>query len=291
MSKNIVIKIKKAGNRLTLFNIVDNYGNTLATNITKKQLISGVGFTVNDNVTVVTITSVGTTACCSKSWNISVGTTNIYELAAIQFEPINTANLWRHLTDPTLYNNFYGCIAPYIIEYPFSYEYYDEIVQNVKDYTKVYKYLASTRGVFDDNRKVETDNVYFNKVVVYNDQQSSGIINLVAKPVNNLRAYNTYPIIGTDSKTATFTKSDNFYQYNTFWSVVKDKMEPLFTNSCQSMSIDKEINQDNMDYTTRSFRKDTIRAKDLKLRHILDNTSSSHLVSQILIAPAQISYK
>jgi hypothetical protein len=56
------------------------------------------------------------------------------------------------------------------------------------------------------------------------------------------------------------------------------------------MSVDKEINQDNMDYSTRSFRKDTLRAKEVKIRHILDNASDIHLVSQFIIAPAQISY-
>jgi len=229
--------------------------------------------------------------CCTTTWNIPVTTTTIYEMASMGFSTINTASLWKHLTNTTIYNKFYGCISPYIIEYPFAYEYYDEIVQNVKDYTKVYKYLASTRGVFDDNRRIQTDNQYFNKAIVYNDQQSSGIINLVAKPLNSLKSYLQYPILASDSKTTTFTKSDNYYQYNTFWSIVKDKTEPLFTNSCESMSIDKEINQDNMDYSTRSFKKDTIRAHDLKVRHILDDKSDVHLVSQILIAPAQISYK
>jgi hypothetical protein len=46
-----------------------------------------------------------------------------------------------------------------------------------------------------------------------------------------------------------------------------------------------------MDYGTRSFKKAPLRAKELKVRHILDNTSTTHLVSQFIVAPAQISYK
>jgi hypothetical protein len=45
-----------------------------------------------------------------------------------------------------------------------------------------------------------------------------------------------------------------------------------------------------MDYGKRSFKKDTLRAKDLKIRHILDNRSDAHLVSQFITAPSQISY-
>jgi hypothetical protein len=57
------------------------------------------------------------------------------------------------------------------------------------------------------------------------------------------------------------------------------------------MSIDKEVNQANMDYGLRSFKKATLRAKELKVRHILDNSSTVHLVSQFILTPSQISYK
>src|SRR6478735_6089863 len=271
--KNIVFKLKKAGNRLTTFSIADNYGNVLGTNIPKKTLIAGLALSIEDNVTVLVLTSTGIN-CCNYSWNIPVSSIPIDELAAMEFLELNTSSVWRHLTDPTLYNNYYGCIAPYIIEYPFAYEYYDEVIQNVKDYTKVYKYLPSLDGVWNYNRKVQTNDNYFNKALVYNDQQSSGILELVVKPKNNLFLYNKYPILGTESKTITFTKSDNFYQFNTFWNVAVDSQTPLFVNTCESLSFDKEVNQDNMNYGTKSFKKQTIRAKDSKVRLILDNSSN-----------------
>jgi hypothetical protein len=100
-----------------------------------------------------------------------------------------------------------------------------------------------------------------------------------------------YPMYNDNSKTITYTKSDNFYQYNNFWSVVKNKSLPLFVTGCESLSVDKVLNQVNMDYSTRSFKKDTIRAKGLLIRHILDNKSDAHIISHFIIAPAQISYK
>jgi hypothetical protein len=241
-------------------------------------------------VKVIVLTSVGIN-CCSKTWNIPVTTITIEELAAIQYQEKNTASLWRHLTNPVIYNTYYGCIKPYIIEYPFSYQFNDEILQNVKDYTRAYKYLPSVKGVFDDSRKIEIDNEWFNKAVLYNGQQSSGVLELVPKPMNNLKDYLKYPIYNVDSKTITFTKSDNFYQYNTFWGLVKSKQVPLFVNTCETMSIDKIVNQENMDYGKRSFKKEPLRAKYLKVRHILDNKDDVHLVSQFITTPAQISYK
>jgi hypothetical protein len=73
--------------------------------------------------------------------------------------------------------------------------------------------------------------------------------------------------------------------------LVKNKSIPLFEVSCESLSIDKVVNQSNMDYGKRSYKKEPLRAKDLKVRHILDNSSEAHLVSQFITAPSQISYK
>jgi len=290
MSKIITIKIKKAGNISTTFSILDDRGNILAENVSKEQLITGLSLSVNDNVNVIVINYSGKN-CCNKSINLPITTLTKQENVNITFQSVNTSSLWRHLTDVTLYNNFYGCIHPYIIEYPFAYQYFDELVQNVKDYTKVYTYFTSPNYIYDGNNKIETDDVYFNKAVVYNDQQSSGILELVKKPVHNMKEYLSYPKYNTDSKTITFTKSDNFYQFNNFWDVRKDKTIPLFVSSCESLSLDKEVNQDNMIYTNRSYKKATLRAKDLKVRLILDNRSDSHLVSTFINAPTQVSYK
>jgi hypothetical protein len=286
----VIIKIKSAGNRLGTFSISDDRGNVLATNVSKQDLIDGKTFSVDDNVKVIVINYTGDN-CCNKSINLPISVLTRQENANIQFTVKNTASLWSHLTDPTLYNNFYGCIHPYIIEWPFAYPYQDEIVQNIMDYTKAFTYLPSEHHIFDDNSKIQTNDRYFNKSIIYNDQQSSGLLELDAKPLNNMKAYLAYPKFNTDSKTILYTKSDNFYQFNTFWNVVKDKTQPLFVSSCESMSIDKEINQDNMVYTTRSFLKQPLRAKDLKVRMILDNRSDVHLVSQFLTQDSQISYK
>ena len=65
----------------------------------------------------------------------------------------------------------------------------------------------------------------------------------------------------------------------------------MFNNSCESLSIDKVLNQDNMDYGIRSFKKSLLRAKDLKIRMILNNSCTTHLVSQFITSESQISYK
>lgn len=288
MSQTVFIKLTKASPTSGPFDISDNLGNVLATAVPRDVLISGVSYTVDDTATVIIIASTGK---CKKTINFPISTINLNQQVSTKFTFVKNACLWRHLTEIVNYNYFYGNIEPYIIEYPFAYQYHDEILQNVKDYTKAYRYWTNGDGVFNYNDKVEVDDQWFNKAVVYNGQQSSGILELVPKPINNLKEYLKYPIYNAESKTIMYTKNDSFYQYNTFWSLVKSKSLPLFITTCESLSIDKIVNQANMDYGKRSFKKEPLRAKDLKVRHILDNKSDVHLVSQFIFAPSQISYK
>ena len=288
MKKEITIKITQTGPNAGPFSVYDNYNNLLDSNVNRKTLIKGKTYLVDDSVNVIIIKSLGK---CPFEKAFSLTQVNYLTYAKATYTQSRTACLWRHLTNIQLYNHFYGTTAPYIIEYPFAYKYQDEILHNVKDYTKAYKYIANPSGAYDDNVRIETNTDYFNKAILYNGQQSTGVLNLVAKPLNNLQSYGQYPIYNTDSKTITFTKSDNFYQYNTFWALQKDSQIPLFNTSCSSMSLDKEVNQANMDYSPRSFKKAPLRAKELKTRHILDDKSSVKLVSQFILTPAQISYK
>ena len=288
MAKVVIIKLTGSGNRTGPFTIYDNLDNVLAVGVTKEQLIVGQSYTVADAITTIILKSTGK---CQTVISMSIQSLTVEEIAAITYTELNTASIWRHLTNIRIYNKFYDNIEPYVIEYPFAYEYHDEILQNVKDYTRAYKYFAIPDGVFNDNAQIQTDNQWFNKAIVYNGQQSSGVLELVPKPINNLKEYLKYPLYNAESKTITYTKSDSFYGYNTFWSLVKNKAVPLFVTSCESLSVDKVVNQVNMDYGKRSFKKEPLRAKGLLVRHILDNSSEAHLVSQFITTPAQISYK
>ena len=288
MSKTIIIKLTKASTKVGPFTINDEWGIIIATDVSIHTLIQGISYEVNDNVELITLTSTGE---CKVVKTMKVTTISPLEMVNTPFVPTRSACLWRHLTNIEINNTYYGTVRPYVIEYPFSYEYHDEILQNVKDYTKVWKYVLNGTGVFSYTDKVLLDNAWFNKAILYNAQQCTGILELVPKPMHNLQAYNAYPIYKTDSKVITYTKSDSFYNINTFWDILKNRSIPIALTSCESLSIDGIINQSNMDYSTRSFKKAPLRAKDLKCRFILDNRSDIHLVSQFIVTPSQISYK
>ena len=189
---------------------------------------------------------------------------------------------WKHLID-NKFLYFYGKQEPYVIEYPFAFQYQDEILQSVADYCKTYQYI--------DGDPIEVNDVYYNKCILYNNQQCSGVLELQAKPRQNMSEYMKYPIYKTDSKTILYTKSDNLYKINQFWSLVKDVKQPIFKKTCQALSIDKELNQENMNYSKMTWKKAPLRAKDLKCRFILDNRNDTRIVSQLTTIQTQKSFK
>lgn len=226
----------------------------------------------------------------TKSWvsfhsylpNYYVGWNNVF-YSGINDDPLSTC--WVHMNNPCLLTSFYNNPAPYILEFPLSYQLNNETIQSIQDYTKVLTY-------FPDNSYIERDDFYFNKAIIYNNQQCSGILNLYNKPIGNLQEYISFPRFKADGKDIIVTKSNGFYNFNTFWSVQKDPLVPSFIPSCDALYIDKVINQSNMDYSSRTFKKERIRGKDVKIRLISDNNNTTNvLVSQFLIPKTQISYK
>ncbi len=243
---------------------------------------------------------------CNKSWTISynpgtkswisfhsyipnyyIGLNGIFLTGKNEVLNNQKSSIWIHNLIHTSYQRFYGKLEPYILEYPFVFKAQDELLQNVKDYTTILEY-------YNENDHYEiNDNVFFNKAVLYNGQQCSGILNLYPKPKGKMNFYFNYPKLNSDSKDIIYTKSDNFFNYNTIWDVVKNPNNhyPIWIDSCENKSIDKELNNTKFDYSPRSFQKTKLRAKDLKIRHINDVFDRYKFISKFILANTQISYK
>ncbi|MCS7317664.1 MAG: hypothetical protein NZZ41_05065 [Candidatus Dojkabacteria bacterium] len=280
--KDVILKIRKYGLKPKFFKVEDDLGNVLLENVSIDALLSGIAVKINDSVKTIKVTSLDEDFP-KKTKYIPITRILKEELPFVKPTFVRTSSTWTHVRNNTLYNKFYGLIKPYVIEYPFSSSYFDSIVQSIQDFTKAYKYL-------DNDYRVEQDR-YFNKAIIYNDSQCSGLLVLEEKPRNNIKGYLSYPLYKEDCKVIPYVKSDNFYQYNLFWDVVVNKSVPLFVRSCESLSVDKILNQPNMDYSQRNFRKYTIRGKDIRIRHILDNASDLHLVSQLLLVESKQTIK
>lgn len=286
--KTITIKLTKAGVKAGPFTICDQNKNIIAEDVPKETLISGISYNVDDSVQNVTIKD---QSKCGLEVTRGLQDITRSEYNYADFVTTYAACLWTHLKDKTIFNSYYGFTEPYIIEYPFAYQYKDEIVQYIESYDKVFRYYPSTLHSSERNNKVLVDDEWFNKAILYNSAQNTGMLILNPKPQNNMQEYMKYPKFNTDSMEIMWTKSDGFYQYNTFWNKLVDRTIPMFEMTCTNMSIDKVLNQDNYNYTHRAFYKAPLRAKDLRVRHILDDKDDITIVTQFIISPSQISYK
>lgn len=198
---------------------------------------------------------------------------------------IKNIGLWNHNKTMFKYNNYYNKQYPYILEYPFVFKFQDEILQNVKEYCNVRKYETF------DTYYEPSETIFFNKSILYNEQQCSGILNLIPKPKNNLSVLFSYPKYNLDSKDILVTKSDNFYNYNTFWNINTNENASFFNSSKDLSLTDKELKSSNLDYTQRNFKKGAIRGKNLKIRHILDNRNDVKIISRFILNNTVNSYK
>jgi hypothetical protein len=143
----VYIKLTKSSIGDGPFEIKDGRGNIIDASISKNELVKGRGYDVSDGAQVIIISSIGK---YKSSRNFAIGQLNPSQIASATYTSSKNACVWKHLKNPVIYNFFYNNIEPYIIEYPFAYQYNDEILQNVKDYTKAYKYLPDTDFVSMD---------------------------------------------------------------------------------------------------------------------------------------------
>ena len=197
----------------------------------------------------------------------------------------NKASLWNHNQSHTLYNTYYGILYPYIIEYPFNFKFQDEILQNVKDYSNVRIYESAT--TYYEPQEIR----YFNKALLYNEEQTTGILNLIPRPKNNLAIQFQYPKYNVDSKDILVSKSDNLYLYNIFWNINNKEDKSFLLPSTDYRLTDYTLNNSILDYTQRNHKKSKIRGKNLRIRHILDNASDFRIISRFIINNTVNSYK
>ena len=77
--KTITIKLTRASRNTGPFTIKDQFGNIIANDVPKDMLIGGIGYSVDDSVMFVTVTSTGK---CASSKMKSVGVVTSVQLTS-----------------------------------------------------------------------------------------------------------------------------------------------------------------------------------------------------------------
>ena len=101
----------------------------------------------------------------------------------------------------------------------------------------------------------------FDKAIIYNNDQVSGLLNITSQPFNNPWGELTYPIVTANDMTVLASKVEHKFRINQFWDITNDRGE--FTNAEQSVfntqcnGYTRPLNQTNLNY----FKPETQRKK------------------------------
>lgn len=135
------------------------------------------------------------------------------------FMTVQGNTIWKHNIRCDSYCNFYGKDYPFEIEYIASTGQTQSTVRSVEYILESYKYYPNCQDrflTFDNN---------FDRAIVYNAEQMSGLLRLNTTPKNNPIATVTYPIINGNSIDILYSKVENKYRFNQFYDVTKDRGE------------------------------------------------------------------
>lgn len=198
------------------------------------------------------------------SWTMSFDPKNKQWLSAHDWHPtfllpgrnhfmtVNSDSIWNHNTSCTSYCNFYGVDYPFEIEYSVSTGQNVNTIKSIEYILECYKYSNNCQDRF------QLLDYNFDRAIVYNAEQNSGLLRLNLQPKNNPVIGLSYPIIGLNYTDILFSKEENRYRFNQFFDLTKDRGE--FSNSELSMFITQsngyvqQLNNKYLDYSKDSLQ-------------------------------------
>ena len=162
------------------------------------------------------------------------------------FFTINNNKIWKHNDRWDSFCNYYGTNYPWEIEYPVVTPNQVTTLRSFEYYLDVYKFYNDGKDfhhVLDQN---------FDRAVIYNSEQISGILKMRIKQKGNPLDILANPVVGPDYIEILFAKEENKYRFNTFWDITDDRGEfsgtklPMWKTKCSGYK--KDINPDYVDY-------------------------------------------
>ena len=189
------------------------------------------------------------------------------------FASVNGNTIWRHNLRCDSYCNFYDVDYPFEIEFVSATGQTVNTMRSIEYLLEVYKYYNDCRDrfhVLDEN---------FDRAMIYNSEQISGLLKLDLKAKNDPLALLRYPIIGTGDITIQYSKEENKYRFNQFWDITKDRGE--YTGaSIPLINLEANGYKYSVNYNAVDYSKDILQRK--KFRHNVNKVWLSKTVSNDL---------
>jgi hypothetical protein len=131
--------------------------------------------------------------------------------------PEAVTSLWRHNNSFTSFCNFYGQDYPFEIEYVAATGTTTTSLKSMEYLLEAYRYKENGQDKF------HVLDFNFDRAIVYNSEQISGLLRLNIKDRKNPIADLQYPIVSALGMGILYSKEEQKYRFNQFWDITKDR--------------------------------------------------------------------
>jgi len=197
------------------------------------------------------------------------------------------ASTWNHNLNSLTYQTYYNKLYPYIIEYNVNTFPKTTItntitlIQDIQEYYSDYEFYSIATA---NNKNLAN----FTKAIIYNKEQSSGIINLIPEEFGNTRQKIMYPKTTINGIETIISRRDNVYTFNGFWSVTNQSSgQPIWSTKWNdkrvNYPIDKVPNTKTVIPSSIAYQKQKIKSDFCKVRLIQDKYSRYRFINHLQI--------
>lgn len=189
--------------------------------------------------------------------------------------------LWKFNTTGK-HNNYFGQDKPTIMEYVvLSNPLQEEITNSITVNAAVQEFDENQNDYFLNSDK------FFDKVMLYNSYQNTGIISITNKNTN-VKDFFGRSIKNPSSTQAEVERVGGNWHLNNFRNLVIDTKVPMFVTKLSLLSsyyfIDKLVNQDSINYNKPWDKREVLRDKYLIVRFIFDKFANEKITLKIATA-------
>ena len=207
------------------------------------------------------------------------------------FQTIKTtsagSSLWNHNLNPYIYQTYYGKLYPYIIEYIVNSLPLNSTVTSVSIMSDILEYYTKYE-YYSLGTNNNTNLANFNKAIIYNREQSSGIVSLIPEIFGNTKQKISYPKMTPNGIEALISRREGRATFNGFWNIAaqgngQSLWTDQWTDLLSSYPIDKLPNTKAIRNVGVSFQKSKIKSDFTRVRLIQDKYNRYKFVNNIQI--------
>jgi len=190
-----------------------------------------------------------------------------YMLTKINGQLGKICKAYTHNFSNKSYQVFYGKLEPFIVEFLAKQSTTNNVLNSVEYYLDVIRYHGDF-DVFYNRAKT------FNKAIIYNERQTSGLLYFKVSDPEDLTEILNYPKRLNDGYEILTTNSENVWRFNDFFDVSQNQLNniPLLKYDCAN--VNKTLNQQAINYAKPDFDRAVIRQRMCRVRLINDAESN-----------------